>query len=115
MTGTGSGDAAPELLALDEVGDAAPPDTRNSDDLLCGLTRNGCYDGDRERDRTTDGVGVVSLPESLDMLDATAKSLKEHAGKTTGAGVWSLPDAAGPLASFLTKADQRVSSRESFP
>ena len=29
MTGTGSGDAVHELLALDEVGDAALPDTRN--------------------------------------------------------------------------------------
>ena len=111
MTGTGSGDAEHELLALDEVGDAAPPDRRNgaqdrlgasagvnyettareregtpphvarrnlgfawtrgrelimlnpaSDDVICGLTRDGCCDGDRERDRTTDGVGVVSLP-----------------------------------------------------
>jgi len=29
MTGTGSGDTARELLALDEAGDAAPPDMRN--------------------------------------------------------------------------------------
>jgi len=29
MTGTGSGDAARELFALDEAGDAAPPDIRN--------------------------------------------------------------------------------------
>ena len=29
MTGTGLGDAACKLLALDEVGDAAPPDVRN--------------------------------------------------------------------------------------
>ena len=35
----------------------------------------------RERDRervATDGAGVVSLPESPDMLDATAGSSKEH-------------------------------------
>jgi len=29
MTDTGSGDAARELLALDEAGDTAPPDIRN--------------------------------------------------------------------------------------
>jgi len=29
MTGTGSGDAARELLGLDEAGDTAPPDIRN--------------------------------------------------------------------------------------
>src|SRR5712691_11521154 len=97
MTGTGSGDAARELLAFDEAGGAAPSDIRNvpqeclgasvgvnlgaparerkaaaprvargnpgvawtrgrayvmlnpaSDDVICGLTCNGCWDGARE-------------------------------------------------------------------
>ena len=60
-----------------------------SDDGICGLTHNGCCYGDRERDRTTGGK-----PARV-MLDATAKSSKEHAGKTTGAGVWSLPERGG--------------------
>ena len=66
-----------------------------SDDVLCGLTRDICCDGAREDDRATDGTGVVSLPESPDMLDATAKSSKGHGGKTTKGGVWSLPNAVG--------------------
>ncbi len=97
MTGTGLGDAVRELLALDEAGDAAPPDIRNSlqerlgasagvnlgaaarereappprvargnpgvawtrgrayvmlnpasEDVICGLTWDGCCDGARE-------------------------------------------------------------------
>ena|SRR5260221_14544173 len=97
MTDTGSGDAARELFALDEAGDAAPPDIRNgpqerlgtstgvnlgaparereaaaprvacgnpdvdwtrgrayvmlnpaSDDVICGLTCDGYWDGARE-------------------------------------------------------------------
>ena len=43
MTGTGSGDAARELLALEEAGDAAPPVIRN---------------GTQERLRVGAGVGL---------------------------------------------------------
>ena len=91
-----------------------------SADMICGLSCDGCCDGAREDViatviGATDGTGVVSLPQSPDMLDATNM-------KTTGAGVWSLPDAVvcfGRMAwqmikderlLFLTKTDQRVSS-----
>jgi len=150
MTGTGSGDAARELLALDEAGDAAQPDIRNGPqerlrasagvslgahegtgsgaashraqesrrrlnawegvgDVKPGEGRRDLWpdlrwllrwcsqERDRKRDRATNGVGVVSLPELPNMLDAMAKSSKEHTGNTTGVGVWSLPDAVGLL------------------
>lgn len=131
MTGTGSGDGARESLALDEAGDAAPPEIRNGTQERLGAgpgvnlgagegtgsgaasrralresrRRLDAWEGvgdvkpgecrrdlwpdlrwllrwcsrerDRERDRATDGAGVVSLPESPEMLDATAKSSKE--------------------------------------
>jgi len=38
MTGTGSGDAACELLALDKAGDATPPDVRNGPQEALGTS-----------------------------------------------------------------------------
>jgi hypothetical protein len=70
-----------------------------SDDVICGLTCDGCWDGACEN-VIASVIGRLMgrvLLESTDMLDATAKSSKEHGGKTTSAGVRSLPDAVGLL------------------
>jgi hypothetical protein len=44
MTVTGSGDAARELLAFDEVGDAAPPDRRNGPQERLGASAGVNYE-----------------------------------------------------------------------
>jgi len=44
MMGTGSGDAARELFALDEAGDAAPPDIRNGRQEGLGASAVGNFE-----------------------------------------------------------------------
>ena len=61
MTGTGSGDAARELLALEEAGDAAPPDMRNGTQERLGA---GAGDG------TGSGAASRRARESRRRLDA---------------------------------------------
>ena len=50
MTGTGSGDAARELLGLDEAGDTAPPDIRNGPQERLGASA-GVNLGEPARER----------------------------------------------------------------